>query len=121
MPSWNPNVKGQVPPLVAEAVRRLGQRVGELEEALAEVKKTQAQVPVPPSLALIKAGLQVGGPAALDVTQLLGRLAQTQLAYVPLVAALPPASDPQSQDGSLVYFGGALYRYNQPTTAWVVI
>ncbi len=62
--------------------------------------------------------LQAGGQAPLNVTGLIGRLAEPQIASAPTVTVLPAFDDPITQDGALVGLSGSststpqLYRFN---------
>jgi len=58
-----------------------------------------------------RSALQANGTYPLNVTQLLGVLAQPQSSGAPTVTALPGFTDPRSQDGALVSYNGQLYRY----------
>lgn len=61
----------------------------------------------------VRSALQANGKAPLNVTNLVGVLAQPQLAGAPLVTALPAFNNILSQSGSLVRFGGQLYFFDQ--------
>jgi hypothetical protein len=60
--------------------------------------------------------LKAGGEHSFSIQGLLGRASQPQIPYAPIVLDLPPASDPQSQDGSLVIFDNLLYQFDGRTT-----
>ncbi len=67
----------------------------------------------PPSFSDIKRRLQVNGGNALDVTGLLGVLAQPQIPGVPLLTSLPVVNS--SNNGELVNLNGTLYYYDGRT------
>ena len=108
---WYPNLTGQVPPQVDDAIRRLYTHVYEI----------RGEKPNAPAHPFDVRALQVGGPTPLNVTGLIGTLAQPQLALAPLYAALPTAANVISQDGALIFFSGALYRYDASTQVWTAV
>jgi hypothetical protein len=72
------------------------------------------------SPAQIQKDFGAGGAAALNVNGLLGQLAQPQLAWTPVVDAVPDASSPYSQDGAMVSYNGTIYRYSDTAGAWTI-
>lgn len=108
---WYPNLTGQVAPQVDDAIRRLYAHVYEIRGERANAPTTSLNV----------SALQVGGATPLNVTGLIGTLAQPQLARAPLYAALPNAGNVISQDGALIFFSGALYRYDASAQVWTAV
>lgn len=76
---------------------------------------TGKQVPQFVDPTFIRQQLQANGSAALNVTNLIGKLASPQTAGAPEVASLPPFNSPLAQDGTLVRFNGLLYFYDGST------
>ena len=109
--SWYPNLTGQVAPQVDDAIRRLYQHVYEIRGGMPNVQAQPFDV----------RALQVGGATPLNVTGLIGTLAQPQLARAPLYAALPNSANVVSQDGALIFFSGALYRYDAASQVWTAV
>lgn len=120
MSDWYPNLEGQLPDGAVRAVRRVldllyavGGRVGKMEAAKflprAEAERRYA------ATATARA-LSVEGQGPLNVTGLVGQLAQPQKAYVPFVDVLPNVlHDPMSQDGALVSYNGVVYWFDGRT------
>lgn len=107
-----------VPRDVAEAFRVMYDNIYELREEV-EKKGNGSPLPVPLGLAdfsAIQRSLQASGRNSINVTGLLGLLAEPQIAGAPSVDALPSTSDPQSQDGALVSFNNSLYRFDESTS-----
>lgn len=68
------------------------------------------------------AGSGSGPGGQLNVTQVLGVLAQAQRSFIPEYTSVPILADPISQNGALISVNGILYRFNgdvQPGT-WEV-
>ena len=90
-----PTIAGLADPRVVSAIELLAQRsqhvAAEFADVLAKVGALE-NAKAPLSASEIKTRLQVNGGYALDVTGLLGVLAQPQKAGVPLVNELPPAT-----------------------------
>lgn len=114
----------QPPSLASVASQPVEQYLVRLAAALTTVEQTATQLAgagyvtgkrvtanVDPTQ--ISKALQANGTAPLNVTNLIGKLAQPQLAGVPLVTALPANTSPLSQDGALIRFNGILYYYDQ--------
>jgi hypothetical protein len=112
-----PSIKGLVDDRVEQSIRRLYDEIAALKS------KPSPDPPLPPSSEEIRQSLQSSGEASLQVDQLLGRLAQPQLPYVPSGSSYPDLNDPQSQDGSLFYRDdiGQLSRFSASTEpgSWV--
>lgn len=111
-----PTLTGKADADVVGAIELIAQRsqhaAAELSGILDKISELQ-NVAAPLTGAEIKAKLQVNGGNALDVTGLLGVLAQPQKPGVPLVKQLPtPVS---TNNGELVNFNGVLYYLNAPT------
>lgn len=111
-----PTIAGLADPRVVSAIELLAQRsqhvAAEFADVLAKVGALE-NAKAPLSASEIKTRLQVNGGYALDVTGLLGVLAQPQKAGVPLVNELPPAT--ATNNGQLVNFNGVLYYLNATT------
>lgn len=114
---WYPNLTGQVAPQVEDAIRRLYTQHYELQAALDKMR--------PPGSSNggvnVAKSLQVGGANALNVTGLIGSLAQPQLAKAPLYAALPGTTDLITRDGAIIFFSGSLYRYDEAAGVWTAV
>lgn len=119
------------PQLTRQSIRQLYAEIERLKQRTAATKPTAAPLhgsgPVT-SVEQIKTMLQAADEHALNVQSLLGRLAEPQIPYAPIVTALPPVGDPQSQNGSLVQLQTAPNTYVQyefdgrpnGANAWVV-
>lgn len=106
-----------VPRDVAEAFRLVFDNLYELRD---DVRREDVSPIAPPRLGspdfdLIRRTLQASGRNSINVTGLLGLLAEPQIAGAPSVTVLPSTSDPQSQDGALVSLNNALYRFDETT------
>lgn len=107
---------GLADPRVVSAIEQLAQRSQHVAAEFAAVLDKVGSLEnakAPLSASEIKTRLQVNGGNALDVTGLLGILAQPQKAGVPLVTELPPPT--ATNNGQLVNFNGVLYYLNAPT------
>lgn len=122
-----PNLTAVVPQQAEQYLVRLAAAVTAVESQLASISRagyiTRAQVTGSVDATAIQAALQSNGSKPLNVTNLLGRLAQPQLAGAPQVSALPGPNDPLSQEGALIRFNGLLYYFDQSTDpgAWKTV
>lgn len=102
---------------VSQYCLRLARTIDGVQKDLAGIGKagyiTRAQVTQAVDSTSIAKNLQAGGLSPLNVSNLIGHLAQPQLAGVPQVAALPAANSPLAQEGALVRFNGLLYFFDQ--------
>lgn len=106
-----------VPRDVAEAVRLTFDNFYQLRDGMENLPKRILEVVRrdPIDLAFLRQNLQSAGRAPMNVTGLLGLLANPQIAGAPSVEALPDNSDPQSQDGALVSLNNNLFRFDGET------
>lgn len=77
---------------------------------LTPIVRRLASQPAPQSMQQIEDALEWGGAHALNVTGLMGILAQPQAAGIPLLEDFPPTS--AADNGRLVNVGGVLYYYD---------
>lgn len=104
------------PQLTYQSIRQLYVELERLKQNATIATKPTAPLhgsgPVT-SVEQIKTMLQAADEHPLNVQSLLGRLAEPQIPYAPIVSTLPPLGDPQSQNGSLVQLQTAPNTYVQ--------
>lgn len=117
-----PQLQGILPPVAEQYILQLYRDVHAQEAGLANIRKALLALKLP-TFAQVRQELQANGSAPLNVQQLLGRLSQPQLSYVPSYAAVPPLSDPYAQDGALAIVNGRLFRFDlaNPPGSYVAI
>lgn len=112
-----PSLGSLLPSKVLQYLQRLASAITANETDISRISKSgfitsrQVQSNVDPTF--LRNELQANGQAPLNVTNLVGKLAQPQLAGVPQVSALPAYNNPLAQDGALVRFNGLLYFFDQ--------
>ena len=111
-----PNLSSILPKRAADAIRELYDRTAAALERVGKVEGagylTADQAAKQFGAAALKAALQVGGRTALNVTGLIGRLANPQYPYVQFVTSIPGFADPLSQNGNLISLNGVVYRFD---------
>lgn len=115
--NWYPNLEGILPGQAAQAIRRVLDAVYGLREQVNKIPVadllTRQQAESRYSAAVVREKIQSSGPAPLNVTGLVGQLAQPQYAYVPDVEDLPNVLlDPLSQDRLLIVKNRQLYVFD---------
>ena len=116
---YYPNLDGKTDYDVAQGIRTAYDFIHQLTARLDKIERgnyvtrDQALTHLGPSS--LRKQLQVSGSAPLNVTGLAGQLAQPQIADAPNVSALPPLTDPLSQDGTLVSLNDQVYRFDGTT------
>ncbi len=119
-----PSLQGKATEEVVRAIRLLDDQIRRLRaQALVAETDLDRLNEAPPSLSLdsIQLALQLNGGNDLNVTGLLGVLAQPQIAGAPVVNVLP---EPSSMlNGALVNLNGVLYYLNASTDPgrWIAL
>lgn len=116
MPGSFPNLQGQVSQAVDQFLRQLQIQINALQTVVTRLSGTvgitKAQADSFYSPRVTAAAIQANGSSPINVTNLLGRLAEPQFAAAPRVDSLPIPSDPFSQDGGLVSYQQVVYRFD---------
>lgn len=108
---WIPNFTGHVSQVTEQALRYLYQAVYSLRREGQVLKQKVENPPIP--VEKIVREIEARGSHTLNVQGLSGQLSEPQKAKITVVQALPDViSDPLSQEGTLIAFGGLIYYFD---------
>lgn len=121
IPRQYPNeLRGRIDDQLYKRLEQLYNMVYDLTDQIAQGTKGDRGSP---NVDVVRASLQAKGKSPLNVSGLLGILAQVQPAKAIAFDSFPAPLDPRSQDGALGVLNstGALYRYYASTRTWTLI
>lgn len=99
---------------LVSVIRQLSSAVSMLLH-VAETNKKNIDAKIIPDATQLKTELEATGGSPLNVEALRGKLGESQTANAPTLSSLPPLTDIQYDDGTLVAVAGAVYRRNRTT------